>query len=167
MTTNKEVFIGIDNGVTGSIGIITPEQILYIPTPTITVQDYTKRKKTINRINFNITKFILARACDRKTMVLLERPMINPDRFNQSIIAARAYEATLIIVEELGISHDWIDSRKWQKLFFPEEIIGTGTKMLKLYSNSVGKRLFPDVDIGNLDDYDGLLIAEYCRRLYG
>jgi len=39
--------------------------------------------------------------------------------------------------------------------------------MLKMYSNSVGKRLFPNVDIGNLDDYDGLLIAEYCRRIYG
>jgi len=164
---NEKVFIGIDNGVTGSIGIITQSQVLYIPTPTITVQDYTKRKKTIHRINYGITKLILSKACDKKAMILMERPMINPDRFNQSIIAARAYEATLIIIEELGVPHDWVDSRKWQKVFFPEEVIGTGTKMLKMYSNSVGKRLFPNVDIGNLDDYDGLLIAEYCRRIYG
>jgi len=46
-----QIFGGMDNGVTGSIGIITPTEILFTKTPTKSELSYTKVKQNITRID--------------------------------------------------------------------------------------------------------------------
>ncbi len=51
----SRVYIGIDNGVTGSIGIIvvskTSKKTRFLKMPVFSEQNYTKKKGNISRIN--------------------------------------------------------------------------------------------------------------------
>ena len=51
--TELKFYIGIDNGVTGSIGIVGRDLTYYnmVKTPVISGQDYTKAKKNISRVD--------------------------------------------------------------------------------------------------------------------
>ena len=78
-------YIGIDNGVTGSIGIIAEDksEVSFWKTPIIKQQDYTKAKKNITRINGVLLKEELElyqKGEDIIPFVLVERPMGNPPR---------------------------------------------------------------------------------------
>lgn len=159
------VYIGIDNGVTGSIGIISEEEYSFFKTPTIKQQDYTQKKKNISRIDTKLLYELLMDLGFRKDVkAIIERPMINSMRFNSSISAARALEATLIVLEDLDISYTFIDSKSWQK-----ELLPIGVKSspeLKAASFDIGCRLFPSTEesIIKQKDADGLLIAEWLKR---
>ena len=56
---------------------------------------------------------------DLKIAVVLERPMINCERFKQSKNAARAFESTLMVLEMLGLNENYIiiDSNEKVKSF--------------------------------------------------
>ena len=161
-----KVWIGIDNGVTGTIGIINEEGHVYefFKTPVIKCLDYTKAKKYIHRIDsVSLTKKLSLYKPEHgelDVLVLIERPMVNPTRFVATTSALRALEALLIIVESLGIPYKFIDSKEWQKAMLPKGI--KGSIELKQASKEIGKRLFPQFAI-NHPDMDGLLIAEYGR----
>lgn len=162
-----KIYIGIDNGVTGTVGCVggTPE---IWETPTKNEQNYTKAKKNINRISVPALKALLDNMINGNNpmdcIVLLERPMINAMRFQASISAARSMEATLIAIEELGLPMMYVDSKSWQKKMLPEGC--KGTDELKKASKDIGCRLFPGLSdtIMKHKDADGLLIAEWARR---
>ena len=157
----KRTYIGIDNGVSGSIGIITPEGDSFsFKTPIKTEQDYTKKKKIVSRIDVDQ---LMAELRDRKNpFVVIERPMVNPKMFNATLSAVRALEATLAVLEILGLPYRFIDSKEWQKALLPE---GTkGSVELKKASLDIGTRLFPGCKDYFKGDADGLLIAEHVRR---
>lgn len=155
--------IGIDNGVSGSIAILEEHQeAVFLKTPVNTHLSYTKVKQNISRINTDLLSDILDLDNSEHTFVFLERPMINPARFKASISAARALEATLITLEDLKLPYQYIDSKEWQKVLLPK---GLHKEELKIASLDVGKRLFPTIDFKGFKDADGLLIAEYGRRL--
>ena len=160
-------YIGIDNGVTGSIGIINNEKIQYYPIPTITQQSYTKKKQNITRLDVKEFKNIVHTFgfYDHNILITIERPMINPGRFVQSLSAIRCLEAVLIVIEKYEYSYQYIDSKKWQKSLLPS---GLKSNELKKASMDIGIRLFPHLkrEIEKQKDADGLLIAEYCRRKY-
>jgi hypothetical protein len=165
---NKEtsIYIGIDNGVSGSIGIITNKEIKYYHSPIKKELNYTKTKKWFNRIDIPKFSGLLEQYNlneDDKTIVYIERPMVNPGRFQATVSALRALEATLIILESLELPYQYIDSKEWQKKLLPSGLKG---KELKEASLQIGKRLFPHIDFKEFDDADGLLIAEYCKRQY-
>jgi hypothetical protein len=160
-------YVGIDNGVSGSIGILDPEfsiQDRFFLTPVIEQYNYTKAKKKIHRIDVVGLRHILDPLKGDIARLMLERPMVNPGRFQATASALRALEATLIILEELQIPYEYIDSKGWQKLLLPQGIKGDE---LKKASVDVGIRLFPKFmeTITKHKDADGLLIAEYCRRV--
>lgn len=174
------IYCGIDNGVSGSIGIIADNRKpLYFKMPVFEHLDYTKQEKWIHRIHvaklvdlFHENEILIMRD---KVKVFLERPMINPMAFNASLSAVRALEATLIILERLDLSRQYIDSREWQKEMLPKarktkvtkkgkSIRVIDNKIVKKISLEVGKRLFPMIDFKGFKDADGLLIAEYARR---
>jgi hypothetical protein len=90
---------------------------------------------------------------------MIERSMINPMRWVASVSAIRCLEATEIILEELQIPYQFIDSKEWQKVLLPSGLKGD---QLKKAADDVAKRLFPKQTIVNSDS---LLIAEYCRRV--
>ena len=166
------VFIGIDNGVSGTIGIIIPDDSFMFKTPTFSEQNYTKKKGNVTRINSVELLERLKLYCDNYYMIagfdvhcMIERPMVNPTRFAATSSALRALEATLTVVEQLGFAYSYIDSKEWQKVLLPK---GSKKEQLKSDSKDIACRLFPKHRelIQKHKDGDGILIAEYCRRFY-
>ena len=159
------IYIGIDNGVTGSIGIIKGSRHYLFKTPCFMEQNYTKAKGNISRIDHIALHDILEPYCLQHPKVYLERPMVNPKRFKATVSALRALESTLIVVETLEIPHEYIDSKQWQKELLPKGV--KGAPELKKASLDIGCRLFPKLkkEIVKQGDADGLLIAEYLRRM--
>ena len=159
-----KTYIGIDNGVSGTIGIIYPDASDFIKTPTKSEQNYTKTKGNITRINSVELESYLTGITD--CMALIERPMVNPKRFRATTSALRALEATLVVIEALGIPYAYIDSKEWQKALLPKGI--KGSEELKRASKDIGIRLFPQHKelIEKHGDADGILMAEYARKNY-
>ena len=157
-----KTYIGIDNGVSGTIGIISEKGVSFLETPSKVEQSYTKKKGNITRIDFQKLYILLKGMKDCHVMV--ERPMVNPARFKATVSALRAMEATLIVLEILKMPYEYIDSKEWQKALLPQGIKGEAE--LKKASVDIGRRLFPQHEnlIVKHKDADGLLIAEYCKR---
>lgn len=164
-----KLYIGIDNGTSGTIGwvgeVYQPKMII---TPMRLEQSYTKKKQIISRINHAVLKQTLMDLmdglCPEDILVIMERPRINPGQFSTSISAARSLEATLCVVEDLGLPRMYCDSRQWQRVLLPKGIEGSAE--LKKASKDIGCRLFPSqvAVIDKHKDADGLLIAEWARR---
>lgn len=164
----RKVYIGIDNGVTGSIGVIREGGASqFYETPVFMEQSYTKAKNNISRVKSLDLRLRLADVTNgvdpSDVMVVLERPLVNPTRFKASISAVRALEATLVVIEGLGFPHMYVDSRDWQKKMLPKDAHG---EELKTTSHDIGIRLFPHLEgaIRKHGDSDGLLMAEWARR---
>jgi hypothetical protein len=163
----KKIWIGIDNGVSGSIGFVGDIESEFFLTPIKNEMSFQKSKKSkINRIDFKILFDKLKEIKDLECSVhaFIERPMINPTRFQASISAARSLESTLIILELLEIPYEYIDSKQWQKVLLPAGI--KGSEEQKKASKDIGIRLFPEHKtlIEKHKDADGILIAEWARR---
>lgn len=168
----REMYIGIDNGVTGTMAVIVTAtgQVRYGATPVKREQDYTKAKKMIGRIdNEGFKSFCWNQKINGgpySTLAVLERPMKSPNRkfFNTTISAMRCLEAQLIMLEEMEIGRRFVGPKEWQKDMLPT---GTkGTAALKKASMDIGIQLFPQFKlfIEKHGDADGLLIAEWARR---
>lgn len=166
----NKLYIGIDNGVTGTIGCIYNNKTWFFETPTKKEQNYTKTKANISRIDHlqlmqKLSEVIAECENLESIMCLIERPMVNPTRFQATTSALRALESTLVVLEILNIPIQFEDSKKWQKLLLPS---GSEKEQLKEDSKTIGKRLFPQHStlIEKHKDADGLLLAEYCRRIF-
>jgi hypothetical protein len=166
----NKIYLGIDNGVSGSIGIIGDSTApRFHSIPTISQQDYTKKKQNITRVDVigfeNIIKDIkeISLLMDSSLFAVLERPMVNPGRFKATKSALRCLEAELIILEFWKIPYMFIDSKEWQRMLLPK---GCKKEELKKASLDIGIRLFPvfKEQIIKHKDADGLLIGEYSRR---
>ena len=168
-----KTYIGIDNGVSGTISFIKMNVTRIYKMPTFTDLGYQKVKaKNINRIDTNklFELFDEMNILASNTFALLERPMINAFRFQASISAARAMEATLIVLETLKIPFRYIDSKEWQRELLPNPTQKTvkGKKVskendLKQIGIKVANRMFPHVEIPKNCDADALLIAYYAK----
>lgn len=166
----SKYFIGIDNGVTGSIGVIelrnSSKYSSFYPTPVVEVKNYTKEEQHLKRLDWQsfVDHFPLG------GMVYIERPMVDPKRFMATTSALRCLEATLTALEYLGyrqdVSYFFVDSKSWQKELLSSALIGK--EEMKKGSMEVGLKLFPSNGqfIKKHKDADGLLIAEYCYRKY-
>lgn len=160
----NKVYIGIDNGVTGTIGIVSEEFLFFEETPVKIEQSYTKKRQNITRISVHLFKTLLSSYIDnRNSLCIIERPMVNPTRFKATLSAMRCLEATLVCLEDLFIPYMYVDSKEWQK-----EMLNNPDKKsdLKKLSCDYGIRLFPIYKdlISKHKDADGLLIAEWARR---
>ncbi len=177
-------YIGIDNGVSGSICVLDEDGKveLYEPTPVIKCLNYTKVKEYINRVDGIMLYNMLEPYEDKEVTVCIERPMVNPQRWKASVSAIRCDEATLINLEALDLPYRYVDSKEWQKEMLPTRpepkrafkgATDAEKKLLKkqrtayqaetkTLSLAVGKRLFPKLDFEK--DADAALIAEWARR---
>lgn len=153
----------LDNGVSGSLGIVYPDgTTFYAPTPIKRCLNYTKSKQHLNRIDTDKLRAMLrAQLVDLKNpyLLLLERPMVNPMRWKASVSAIRALEATLIVVEELQIPYQYVDSKEWQRVMLPANVT---SDELKTASKEIAERLFPGITFKK--DGDSMLGAEWARR---
>lgn len=153
-------FIGIDNGVSGSVGVLTDGKTpLWAQMPTRSELNYTKKKGNITRIDFVALRDMLSHFDPTTTLVAIERPMVNPGRFAATISAVRALEATLIAIEDNGLPYRYIDSKEWQKTQLPSGLKGDELKKASL---DVGARLWPYIPFK--PDADAMLIARHIRQ---
>ena len=165
----SRMYIGIDNGVTGTVGVIYGDESWLFETPVKVEQSYTKAKNNISRIDMpkllNSLNEIILHAKPESVMCLIERPMVNPTRFKASMSALRALESTVICLELMKIPFQYEDSKAWQRELLPK---GSIKEQLKKDSIDIGLRLFPKHEtlIRKHKDADGLLLAEYCRRKF-
>ena len=165
-----KLIIGIDNGVTGSIGFISEDFTSFVLTPVRKEQNYTKKKDLISRVDSDtLSKMIIAaathaNASTSECLAVLERPMLNPQRWAASISAARALEATQVVLESYHIPYMFIDSKEWQRKVLPSGY--SGSAELKKASMDIGCRLYPQFSelIKKHKDADGLLIAHHAYR---
>jgi len=159
-----KTYIGIDNGVSGSVAAINDEKVMAWKTPVKKELSYTKAKQYISRVEFLEIRKLLADI--RKDMgdglVLLERPMVNPMRFKASVSALRCLEATLISLELSGFAFQYVDSKEWQRVMLPSGLIDQ--KERKNASRELCKRLFPELEMKGIPDGDAVLMAEWARR---
>lgn len=151
-------YVGIDNGSSGTIAILSDSLIHFGKVPTKKEFSYTKKKQKVTRIDTKKLKELLINLSDAK--VTIERPLVNPGRFKATVSGIRALEAVLIVVEELGYPVSYIDSKEWQKVLLP----GSKGKQLKTHSLLVGNELFPEIQHFKHPDRDGLLIAVYSKQ---
>lgn len=164
----SKIWIGIDNGVSGSIGwTSTTNKVGQVPTPVFQSLNYQKKVSYTSRISTpTLFKLLSDLTVDYDdSLCLLERPMVNPGRFKATQSAMRALEATLIVLESLKIPVQYVDSKQWQKEMLPKG--SKGSAQLKNVSLGVGRRLFPtlpSLQEKNCKDADGILIAEWGRR---
>lgn len=154
-------YIGIDNGVSGSIGIISDWGNLFQKTPTFSEQDYTKERKNVTRLNAMELYKILSDYSRSNSLIILERPMVNPGRWVATSSALRCHEAMLVTFNLLELPYMFIDSKEWQKELLPKNC---SKEFLKSASLDIGNRLFPEFKGVNHPDRDAILIAEYCKR---
>lgn len=170
-------FLGIDNGVSGTVAVIREDGSVFVSeTPVMKVQDFNAAKKHMNRVEVPALRRLLREAGVSSAHCVIESPMINPGKFNATLSAVRALEATLIVLEELRIHPEFVSSRTWQHALLPA---GTWKKVpdkngrpvlkadpadLKFAGVALARRLFPKLDLDGFKDADGLMIAEYCRR---
>jgi len=165
--------MGIDNGVSGSIGIIRQGRAAMLFMPTRSELSYTKVKRNITRVDWRLLRELIhtnlpLELNDNKQFIVpikvfLERPMVNPGRFQATASALRAMEATLIVLEAFKLPLQYVDSKQWQKVMLPGGLKGDE---LKKASHDIGCRLFPNLS-GTIDkhkDADGLLMAEWARK---
>lgn len=159
----KKLYIGIDNGTSGSIGWTDGVRHGQIKTPSFSEQSYTKAKGNISRVNHeNLYSFLkeLPEDTHLAVFVVVERPMVNPGRFKASVSALRSLESTLTVLERLNYPYQYLDSKEWQKDMLPKGI--KGGPELKKVGLQIAKRLFPQVVCK--PDADGILMAEWARR---
>ena len=164
-----KIFIGVDNGTSGTIGWMGEGiETGFVETPKFEEQSYTKAAKNISRIDRKRLRAlildILGDTLPSDAIAVLERPRVNPKQFTTTLSAMRALEATLCVIEDMGLAFCYTDSRPWQKVMLPQGV--TGSKELKRASKDIGCRLFPQFAdaIRKHQDADGLLIAEWARR---
>lgn len=156
-----KTIISLDNGVTGTVSVLKDSKTYFIETPNKKVKSYQKTKdKYIHRIDFKALKSYLE-PFKENSICVLERPMINPGRWDATVSAIRALEATSIILEELEIEYEFVDSKLWQHKYLSEGI--KGSKELKKASMEIGIELFPEHRelIIKHGDADALFIAKW------
>ena len=158
----SKIYIGIDNGTSGTIGIVGDEIFpIFINTPTKKEQNYTKTKQSITRLDWKGFSELVSAYCDYELVAIMERPLVNPTRFKATTVALRCFEAQLVLVESLGCRIIYVDSKDWQKEMLPKGVKGEDLKKASL---DIGNRLFPIFASSKHPDRDGILIAEYARR---
>jgi hypothetical protein len=168
---SERTYIGIDNGVTGTYGIIhcidgVKQKAIFSNTPVIEEQSYTKKKQNIKRLDWKKFGGILKEWKDHNPYIIIEQPYVNATdpRMVKTIISGHRFlEALIITIEWLNIPYRYITSREWQKMLI------TGTKIpyakeWKILSTQLGIREFPEFADTKAPDFDGIWIAEWARR---
>jgi hypothetical protein len=165
--------IGIDNGSSGSLGIILNSQAVHFgPVPAQDYLHYGKKGSISKRLNREALSFLFHAQnigqeewdeFARSVRVFVERPFSG--KFINAVVPAhRFFEATIITLEDLGIGYEVVDSGPWQKA-----LLGgvTGSPELKKASKLRGIQLYPHLadSIKKHGDADGLLICHHYARL--
>lgn len=158
--SSAEYFIGIDNGVSGSVAVVDRggALLLYEPTPLVNKLNYTKTKSFVNLVDTVKLEAMLRPYITGS--LIIERPMINPGRWGATVSAIRCHTLQEDLFDRIQIRYRFVDSKEWQKQMLPEGLKGSAE--LKKASLHVGRRRFPTAKFKK--DADAALMAEYARQ---
>lgn len=153
--------LAIDNGTTGSCTVLGPGgHAVMTATPTKEAV-MGKAGKIIRRVDVpELTKWI-KNAAPRIDCAYLEKPFTGSAMMiNSTVLAARAFEATIICLEDLAIGYEVVSSRDWQAAMLPGV---TGRANLKRASYAKGVQMYPALKpyIHAIGDADSLLMAHH------
>lgn len=171
----SNIVFGIDNGSTGTVSCIIPynNYVSFIQTPSRECLDYTKQIQYISRIDYNVFKQWFKNNLKKgnkiykqqlKPIVILQRPMVNPQRFKQSGHALRAFQATILLLEQLELQYIIIDSKKWQHHFFGKN---TSQLDLKKQSLQLGIKIIQQICNNSQQKNEGCEEMKQCIRKHG
>lgn len=167
----KAYTLGVDNGVTGSWAIVGPGLALTTGTPTKDAVlnragKMGKRVDVVECIQWVKNAIPTDKPGELASIrAYVERPFTGSAMMiNTTVLAARAFEATIIALEHLGIGYEVVDSRQWQSVMLPGI---KGREDLKRASKAKGIQLYPSLAkyINQIGDADGLLIATWGSKL--
>ena len=160
--------LGIDNGSTGTIGIIGPNAPVFVLTPTIDSIHYGKSGSISKRLDRSEFKSIIENNIGKNncqnTRVVIERPFTGSPMMIKSMLHAhRFFESTICCLEDLGFGYEVVDSGTWQKSMLGEV---KGSAELKKASKLRGQQIYPQFTdlIKKHGDADGLLIAHHASK---
>ena len=154
----QKTVIGIDNGTTGTISVFVGNKLVeFMLTPHYVQQSYTKEINNVSRIDFTELLDLFSKY-NKNCFAVLERPLSNPERYNQSMIALRAFEATIIALGLSSIDYLVIDSKRWQRRYLK----GFGGEALKRECTKLGIEEYPQYEklITDHGDADGIYIGK-------
>lgn len=161
---SAHVTIGFDNGATGTCAILGPNGSIFDEIPTM--QSLQGRAgKVVTRVDHLELRLWLAANIERpysRVYAYIERPFTG--KFLNAVLPGqRAYESVLIVLELLGIGHETIDSKGWQKAILGDV---KGSPALKKASMLRGMQMYPAhaAAIKSHGDADGLLIAHHYHQ---
>ena len=164
----SRIWCAWDNGSSGSVAILSSfAPPFWAATPTKRCRNYQKTEHYLNRVDaeavFDILhdRVYVPVQAGATAIILLERPYCNPAGFNASLLAARAWEATLVVLDLLQLPYRVVDSKEWQQVMLPKGVVGRDE--LKKASYKVGKKLFPAVKFKKAGS-DSILMAEWAKR---
>jgi len=165
------IYIGMDNGSTGTVGIVNTDRTIcdFFNTPIIKELSYnTTSKKFVSELDIEVfSNRVKGLIGDSKEPIfaILERPFSNGQAMyrNSVKLAYGFFVLQKQSMKLMGIGYEVMDSKKWQKKILPPGTTSSGD--LKRASKDIGIRLYPQFKtiMTRQGDADGMLIAEYAR----
>lgn len=157
--------IGIDNGASGSVGLIRSDGATgFVLTPTLQSLTYGKQGGFMTRLNRAELRETIKGYLTPQTSVrvYVERPFTG--KFYKAVVSGmRFHEALVCLCEDMNWPLTTVDSREWQKA-----ILGNvAAKQTKVASRLRGIERFPQFTglIRKQGDADGLLIAQHYHEI--
>lgn len=158
-----------DNGTTGTVGWMGYRGMSkMVEVPTKKRASFHKNPRATTVIDIKELERIICNWMDwgytepGAVIAYRERPMINPKRWLASLSAIRADEAETIMLEQMGIKYQYVDSKAWQRHILPSSgKAGTTSEILKAESKEIGLKMFRSLSdiIEKHGDADGILGA--------
>lgn len=160
------VWVGIDNGSTGSLAFMCKKKYLTFSVPKKKVRHYTKKEKYVHRIDMPALSNMLISRCievsggkdikNCQVRMILEQPFTGAS--SNAFLGQRAFEATLIAIETSGFLPPVIVySKTWQRVLLGK----VKSKETKIRSKIVGEKLYPGSAVGS--DCDAILLAHWLK----
>jgi hypothetical protein len=176
----SKLTVGIDNGTTGTVGIVGGPTAFFGHVPNFEAVSHVKSKGFCTRIDRAKLKDILYvhgcagdHACTN-VRVYIEAPFTMQFSTEAVLMAHRAYEAVLSVCDDLGLPAEVVQPKAWQsvqlgdRLAMPTKNVKGAVKPdTKKASLLKGIQLYPSLEaaIRQHGDADGLLIAHHYHSL--
>jgi crossover junction endodeoxyribonuclease RuvC len=165
LETDENLFVGIDPGVTGAIGMVCGKKAGAVDIPTFTAvrSGKTKKGNDKTKTEFDLPSIaelfdVLGKVPNRA--VALERQLIMPgERAYTAFRVGYGYGIWPLFLAALGFQVEEVMPSKWKK----EMGLGKDKGM----SRKKAMSLFPKVPLGLVKDHnraEALLLAEWLRR---
>lgn len=170
--SSSGVYVGIDNGSTGSIGYMAGTYTSLLPMSKL-CRRYTGNKKgtglELDPLEFYRYISNIQKEHGKIRMLAIEKPFTNPGQVMTMVAARGMFSAIQAILEILAVPYIVVGAQEWQKKFLNGEVTATankGEKETKLRSRILGSQRWPELadPIKHQKDADALWLALHAKQ---